>query len=98
MVIRRIGVASAASLFGVFNAFMGLIIGAFFALISVLGAGFIGEADPEMPPFFGALFGIGAVVILPIFYGILGVITGALGAAIYNLVAGMVGGLRLETQ
>jgi hypothetical protein len=55
-------------------------------------------SDPEMPAFFGAMFGVGAIIILPIFYGVMGVITGALGAAFYNLIAGMVGGLRLETQ
>lgn len=98
MVITRIGVASAATIFGVLNAVMGLIVGACFALVATLGSGVIGETDPEMPAFFGAFFGIGAIVILPILYGIMGVIAGAIGAAVYNLVAGMVGGLRVETQ
>ena len=98
MVIRRIGVGSAATVFGALYALMGLIVGAFFALFSVVGAGFLGEADPEMPAFLGAIFGIGAIVILPIFYGIMGVISGALGALFYNLIAGVFGGLRLETE
>ena len=46
----------------------------------------------------GAVFGVGAIVILPIVYGILGAIFGALTAAFYNLVAGMAGGLSLDVE
>jgi hypothetical protein len=42
--------------------------------------------------------GVGAVVILPILYGVLGAIFGALTAAFYNLVAGISGGLSLEVE
>ena len=99
MVIRRTGVGSAATVFGALYALMGLLIGLLFALFSFVGAGFAaGAGDPDMPAWFGTVFGVGAVVILPILYGIMGVITGAVGAAFYNLIAGMFGGLRLETQ
>jgi hypothetical protein len=37
-------------------------------------------------------------VFLPIFYGVLGAIGGALTAVMYNVVAGMVGGLSIETE
>jgi hypothetical protein len=39
---------------------------------------------------------VGAIVILPIFYGIIGGVFGALGAVIYNLAAGWVGGLEID--
>lgn len=98
MVIKRIGVSSAAAMFGAFNAIMGLLGGALIAVVSLVSAGFVGETDPEVPAFVHAVFGVGAVIILPIFYGIMGVIVGALGAVIYNLLAGVLGGLRIETE
>jgi hypothetical protein len=98
MVIKRIGVASAATMFGAFNAVMGLFAGALIAVVSLVSGGFVGETDPEVPAFFRAIFGVGAVIILPIFYGIMGVVAGALGAVFYNLLAGVLGGLRIETE
>jgi hypothetical protein len=44
------------------------------------------------------MFGVGAIIFLPLFYGVLGLIGGALGAALYNLFAGLFGGIELETQ
>jgi uncharacterized membrane protein len=52
--------------------------------------------DSDAPAFMGALFGVGAIVFLPIMYGAIGACAGAIGAAIYNLVAGAVGGLELD--
>jgi hypothetical protein len=37
-------------------------------------------------------------VLLPLLYGILGFIGGAIGAAVYNLFSGIVGGLELELE
>jgi hypothetical protein len=42
--------------------------------------------------------GAGAIVILPIFYGVMGFIMGALYAAVYNFIAGIVGGLELQFE
>ena len=102
MVIRRIGVWSVSRLYGGICASMGLLIGAVFALISTLGgmagamresgAGAFGSAG------LGAVFGVGAIIILPLFYGVMGLIGGAIGALLYNLFAGMFGGIELETE
>jgi hypothetical protein len=40
--------------------------------------------------------GFGAIIIFPIFYGIIGGVFAAIGAVIYNLVAGWVGGLEVD--
>ena len=99
MVIRRIGVASAAKIAGALYAIIGLIGGCIIALVSLVSAGFMATAaDSDMPSWIAPMFGVGAVVIGPIFYGVLGLIIGALVAFVYNLVAGVAGGLELDVQ
>lgn len=94
MTVRRIGVLSLAKIMGALYTGIGLVIGAFIALFSLFGAA-IGAGDsPEA--WMGAFFGIGAIVFLPIFYGLLGFVAGLLGAALYNLAAGFMGGLELD--
>ena len=44
---------------------------------------------------FGAL-GFLAVIILPVVYGILGFVMGAITAFVYNLISGWVGGVEME--
>jgi hypothetical protein len=45
---------------------------------------------------YGAMFGIFAIIGLPILYGVMGVIAGGIGAALYNLFAGIFGGVEVE--
>jgi hypothetical protein len=100
MVIRRVGVWSVAKLFAVIQAALGLLIGACVALFSIVGAGIASaarESGEAMPGFPAALFGVGAIIIFPIFYGVMGLIGGAIGGFLYNLFAGMVGGIEIET-
>ncbi len=97
MVIRKIGVGSAAKVFGTLYALWAFIFGACIALFAVVGSGLAATGE-DAPGWMGVVFGVGAVVILPIVYGILGAIFGALTAAFYNLVAGMAGGLRLDVE
>lgn len=95
MIVKKVGVVSVAKIYGAISAAMGLIFGIFFALASVVGAGL---ADTGQGAFLGPLLGVGAVVALPIFYGCAGFVGGAVGAALYNVFAGMVGGVRLEME
>jgi hypothetical protein len=96
MQLRRIGVSSAAKVMGVLYSVLGLIAGVIIGCISLVSAGFISRQNPDMPPWFGSLFGVGAIVLFPIMYGIMGVVFGAAVAAIYNGVAGIVGGIEVE--
>ncbi len=86
--IMKIGVLSLGKIFGILYGLMGVVMGVFFALISLI---FGGIATPMM-------FGIGAVIFLPILYGVLGFIVGVLFAIFYNLTAKWVGGLDIETE
>lgn len=96
MIVRRVGPMSVAKIAGVLYAIMGVIFGAFISVISILG----GALAPEEAPhgMFNALFGVAAVIVLPIFYGVLGFLTTLLMAALYNLVAAAVGGVELDVQ
>lgn len=95
MVVKRVGVASVAKIYGAISAAVGLVIGFFFALASLVGAGMAESAEGA---FLGPIFGVGAVIIAPIFYGVMGLIGGAVTAVLYNVFAGMVGGVRLEVE
>ena len=101
MVIRRVGVWSVAKVAAVLYAAMGILAGLLFAGISLVGAGIAAASQHSgepMPAWFGALFGVGAIIILPVLYGVMGLVLGALTAAIYNGVAGAVGGIEMDVQ
>ncbi|MCP4654067.1 MAG: hypothetical protein GY856_01480 [bacterium] len=98
MVLKRIGVLSCGKVSGLLYGIMGLIIGAIFTLVSLLGAAIGAMSSGSNEAWFGALFGVGAIIILPIFYGVLGFIMGIISAALYNLVAGFAGGLEIELE
>jgi hypothetical protein len=98
MVIRQIGVGSLARILAALYAFWGFIFGAILALAAMVGSGIGAGTDSAMPVWFGGIFGVGAIIILPILYGIFGALGGALTAVMYNVVAGMVGGLVVETE
>ena len=98
MVIKRVGPLSVAKIAAVLYAGIGLFIGAFFALIGMAGfASQMGGASSSLP-FGGMLFGVGAIVILPICYGAMGFIFTLIGAMIFNFAAGLTGGVELEVQ
>jgi hypothetical protein len=84
MVVRRVGALSLGKVLGAVYALLGLIIGAFFALFSVLGSLLgvaVGGSDTQgAEALFGVLFGVGSIIFLPIFYGILGFIGGLITA------------------
>ena len=77
--------------------FMGLIFGGIFALAAVFGAS-IGAAAGEDSALLGAVFGLGAVIVLPILYGGLGAVMALFTAWLYNVIAGFVGGIEVRTE
>jgi hypothetical protein len=92
MILKRVGPFSVGKIMGGIYAVLGLFIGSIIALLSVLGATFGGrEALP-------GLLGVAAIVIAPIFYGVIGFLSGIIGAALYNVAAGLFGGIELEFE
>lgn len=85
--IARIGVLQTASFFGVLYAVLGLCVMPFFYAMTRFGG-----LPSETPfPFSGAF-----VLFLPLIYGAMGFVMTAIGALIYNLVAGWTGGIEIE--
>ena len=96
MVIKRIGVLKAGIFQACFMALLGLVIGGCMLLFgSMLGSLFSAANEPGIGAL-GVGMGIGMVIFLPIMYGVFWFIAGVVGAAIYNLVAGIVGGIEID--
>jgi hypothetical protein len=91
-VLKRIGPASAFKIGLVSYAFLGLIAGVFCSLIALTGASFAPHA--HLP--FARTVGLMAVIFCPVVYGIIGGIAAVIGAFIYNLASGWVGGVEIE--
>lgn len=89
--LKSVGAFSVAKLFAIMYAVLGLLIGACFSLIAMVGA----AASEDFGPF-GALLGVGAIVAFPIIYGIAGAIGGLIMALIYNVCAKIAGGIEVE--
>jgi len=98
MTITRVGPLSAAKVAGLLYVVIGLVAGALVSLFSIAGAAIgagSGNGDGAM---FGALFGVGAIILLPIFYGCLGFVGTLIMAALFNVAAGMVGGVEVDAR
>ena len=89
MVVKRVGILSMGKVLGCVNALLGLIVGGLFTFLSLFLFLAVGrEAGPAL------LFGVGAIVILPVLYGVGGFIGGIILAVLYNFVASVIGGSR----
>ena len=91
--ITHIEPLSLAKIFGVLYAVFGLIYGLLVAAFSALIAA---SGVTELAPFGG--IGVGVLIGSPIGFGIGGFIGGLLMGALYNVVAGWIGGVRVETD
>jgi hypothetical protein len=90
-IVKSVGVLSVAKIMGLIYACMGLLFAPLFLFIGMMGS-LVGQ---QKTPFAGA-FGIFFALLMPVFYGVIGFICGAIGALLYNLFAKLVGGFELE--
>jgi len=98
-VIRRVGVLSVAKILAIIYGCIGFIVGAFVAIFSVLGgfAGLLSEHG-RAAGVAGMFLGVGAVILMPLFYACLGMILGSIVATIYNAAAKTFGGIEIEIE
>jgi hypothetical protein len=95
MIVNRIGPVSCARLSGLLYAVIGLIIGGIFSLVAMAG-GFASDT-PELAGF-APIIGVAAVIVFPIMYGLMGFVATLIAAWLYNIAAGIVGGVELDIQ
>jgi hypothetical protein len=103
MTIRRFGVFSVARIQGLLAFVIGLIIGVIYGLSVMIFGAFMSSLAPgrDGQPMAGVstiVIGLVIMIAIPIIYGILGFIGGAIGALVYNLAAGVVGGVKFELE
>ena len=72
---------------------VGLVIGILMAIVSSSANA---EVLATLPAVYSMMLGWKAIIIGPIFYGVLYFISGLIGALIYNLFAKLVGGIKIE--
>jgi hypothetical protein len=93
MVITRVGPLSVAKVAGLLYAIMGLLFGGFISLFAMAGSA-TGASDSP----FGAIFGVAAVILLPIAYGCLGFLATLLMSWLFNIVVGITGGVEVDAR
>ncbi|MBU7014642.1 MAG: hypothetical protein HXS52_13980 [Theionarchaea archaeon] len=94
--IKKVDILSFAKIEGAMGAVIGFIAGLIMAVVGLAAFGFADMAGAVMPRGASAFFGVAAIIVLPIVYAILGFIGGLIMAFIYNVVAGWIGGIKVE--
>ncbi|NLA75799.1 MAG: hypothetical protein GX846_10090 [Deltaproteobacteria bacterium] len=92
--IKKIGVLQTAKLAAILYFIFSAIIVVPIGLITMITGSALGSDNIIS----GSLFGGTFMVIMPIFYAVLGFIFVAIACLIYNLVAGFVGGIEIELE
>lgn len=99
--IKKLGILSVAKMYALIMLVISLLISIPYGLIiMIFGATMMGSGQSN-----GMVAGGGSIVIgllvmigLPIFYSLIGFVAGAIGALIYNIFAGIVGGVEIEVE
>jgi len=92
-IVKSVGAMSVAKITGLIYLCLGLIFAPFFLMIGLLGS----MAGQQRTPFAG-VFGVVFALLMPVIYGVIGFISGAVGALLYNALARWVGGFELELE
>lgn len=96
VVIKKFDVMSVAKIYAVIGVIIGFIAGILVAIATAFVGGLMSMGGLPASGFTAGA-GILSIIIFPIIYGILGFIGGAIGAFIYNVVAGKIGGIAFES-
>lgn len=99
--LKKIDVLSFARFQTILMALIGVLAGvmvAFFGFIFQFFAGHWIEEGSSLghPGMFGLGLGLAALVILPLVYAVIGFFVGVIGAALFNLVSKISGGIKVQ--
>ena len=98
MELKAIGPVSSAKVLGLFYAAtIGLVAGVVVACVALAGAA-LGRGGEDVSPFLGSMFGVAAIVLLPVLYGVLGALGGLILSGLYNVIARLVGAIQVTLQ
>jgi hypothetical protein len=91
--LRSLDVISCAKIYGIIHFILGILFALFLVVIGMIGL----AAAPGQQKFgmIGVLF---FAAIAPFLYGALGFVIGAISALLYNWIASMVGGIKMELE
>lgn len=92
-ILKRVAPLQLGKVLGVLYGAMGILLVPIFLIFSVIGSQMPAQQRVAMMG-----FGVGFAILAPVFYGVMGFVTGALGALIYNLVAKWIGGIEVEVD
>jgi len=101
MMIRRFGVISVAKMYALLMFIFGLIAGILYGLFFIIfGAAMtaLGGNNNTAGGVSTVVIGIAMMIGIPLMYGVLGFIIGAIGALIYNALSGIIGGVKFELE
>ena len=93
MKLKRVGVFSWGLVSCIWYIGLGLIVGGFITLMTLMGFAFNTGEDTGI---IGMLFGVGAIFFAPLVLSLFGFIGGLVTAFIYNLYAKWTGGIEME--
>ncbi len=96
--ITRVGPLSLGKLIGGIAAVFGLIFGLFFTVFSLFGATLATFEGGGTEGLVGLVFGVGALIVMPLFYGVFGFLQGVLTAVLANLAMHFFGGLEVNIE
>jgi hypothetical protein len=92
--IRRVGVLSLGTMLAAIYAVLGLLLLPFFLIVGIFGA--LAEQSGGAEAAGAGIVMVVFAILMPIFYGVMGFISGVIAGFIYNLVAGWTGGIEIE--
>ena len=91
--LRSMDVVSCAKVYGIIHMVIGIVFGLFFVVIGLVG---LASAPGQ-----GKLGMVGVLIVAalsPFVYGAIGFVIGALMALLYNWIAAVVGGIKVELE
>lgn len=102
MTIRRFGVFSVAKMYGllmfIFGLIFGVLYGLFFIIFGAAMSAMGGGGDATAGGASSVVIGIVMMIAIPVMYGFIGFVMGAIGALVYNALAGMIGGVKFDLE
>ena len=94
--IRKIDILSAGKVLGIIYLIIGVFLGLILSAVPTRGYSMMNAGYGST--FGSMMYGGAGIILLPIIYGISGFLAGVIGAFLYNLIAGWIGPIEMETD